>query len=62
MSTTCCGRFEKVHSRREFLAKSAFGFGGVGLAYLWRPSLVLLGMAVVLLTASTHAFHERLDG
>lgn len=35
---------------------------GVGLAYLWRPSLVLLAMALVLLTASTRAFHERLDG
>jgi hypothetical protein len=34
VSTACCGRFEKVHSRREFLAKSAFGFGGVALAYL----------------------------
>ncbi len=34
MNKTCCGRFEKVHSRREFLAKSAFGFGGVALAYL----------------------------
>jgi ABC-2 type transport system permease protein len=35
---------------------------GVGLTYLWRPSLVLLTMAVVLLTASTRAFHARLDG
>ena len=35
---------------------------GVGLDYRWRPSLVLLGMALVLLTASTRAFHERLDG
>ena len=35
---------------------------GVGLDYLWRPSLVLLAMALVLLTASTRAFHERLDG
>ena len=34
---------------------------GVGLAYLWRPSLVLLAMALLLLTASTRAFHERLD-
>jgi len=34
---------------------------GVGLAYLWQPTLVLLVMALVLLTASTRAFHERLD-
>jgi ABC-2 type transport system permease protein len=34
---------------------------GVGLAYLWRPTLILLAMALVLLTASTRAFHERLD-
>jgi ABC-2 type transport system permease protein len=34
---------------------------GIGLSYLWAPTLVLLTMALVLLTASTHAFHERLD-
>ena len=34
---------------------------GVGLSYLWAPTLVLFAMAIVLLTASTHAFHERLD-
>jgi len=34
---------------------------GVGLAYLWQPTLVLIVMALVLLTASTRAFHERLD-
>jgi ABC-2 type transport system permease protein len=34
---------------------------GVGLAYLWRPSLILLAMALLLLTASTRAFHYRLD-
>ena len=27
-----------------------------------RPSLALLAMAVLLLAASTRAFHERLDG
>ena len=26
-----CGRYEAVHSRREFLAKSAFGFGMLSL-------------------------------
>src|SRR3982751_1144826 len=34
---------------------------GVGVEYLWRPSLVLLAMALVVLTASTRAFHERLE-
>jgi len=34
---------------------------GVGIVYLWQPTLALAAMAVVLLAASTHAFHERLD-
>jgi len=34
---------------------------GIGLAYVWPSTLVLLAMAGVLLTASTRAFHERLD-
>ena len=34
---------------------------GVGLAYLWRETLVLLAMALVLLTLSTRSFHERLE-
>jgi len=34
---------------------------GVGLSYLWRPSLLLLAMTVVLLTASMRAFHQRLE-
>lgn len=34
---------------------------GVGLAYLWPPTLVLAAMALVLLAASTRAFHARLD-
>lgn len=29
-----CGRFQTVSSRREFLAKSAFGFGGLALGHL----------------------------
>ncbi|HEX2444948.1 MAG TPA: ABC transporter permease [Vicinamibacterales bacterium] len=33
---------------------------GVGLAYLWQETLVLAGMAVVLLVASTRSFSERL--
>jgi hypothetical protein len=34
MNTACCSRYEKVQSRREFLERSAFGFGGLALAYL----------------------------
>jgi ABC-2 type transport system permease protein len=33
---------------------------GVGLAYLWQETLVLAGMAVILLLASTRSFSERL--
>ena len=34
---------------------------GIGLTYLWSATLVLLLMAVLLLTASTRSFHERLE-
>ena len=34
---------------------------GTGLEYLWRESLVLAGMALVLLIAATRSFHSRLD-
>jgi ABC-2 type transport system permease protein len=34
---------------------------GVGVAYLWMPTLVLFAMAAALLTASTRSFHERLE-
>ena len=34
---------------------------GVGLAYLWRETLVLLAMAVVLLAASARSFRTRLE-
>jgi ABC-2 type transport system permease protein len=34
---------------------------GIGLAYLWPATLVLLAMALVLLAASTSSFHERLE-
>ena len=34
---------------------------GVGLAYLWRETAVLLAMAVALLTLSTFSFKERLE-
>jgi ABC-2 type transport system permease protein len=34
---------------------------GVGLEYLWPETLILAGMAVVLLAASTRSFKERLE-
>jgi hypothetical protein len=34
---------------------------GIGVAYLWQPTLALTVMALVLLGASTRAFHERLE-
>jgi ABC-2 type transport system permease protein len=34
---------------------------GTGLSYLWRETLVLLGMAGVLLALSTRSFHARLE-
>ena len=51
-----------VPARWFVLVARSIMLKGVGLSYLWRPSLVLLAMAVVLLAASTRAFHERLDG
>ena len=51
-----------VPARWFVLVARSIMLKGVGLSYLWRPSLVLLAMALVLLTASTRAFHERLDG
>ena len=51
-----------VPARWFVLVARSIMLKGVGLSYLWRPTLVLLAMAVVLLTASTRAFHERLDG
>ena len=50
-----------VPARWFVLVARSIMLKGVGLAYLWRPTLVLLAMALVLLTASTRAFHERLD-
>ena len=34
---------------------------GVGLEYLWTETLILVGMAVVLLGAAARSFHERLE-
>jgi len=51
-----------VPARWFVLVARSIMLKGVGLAYLWQPTLVLFAMAVVLLAASTHAFHERLEG
>jgi len=50
-----------VPARWFVLVARSIMLKGTGLAYLWRETLVLLIMAVVLLVASTRAFHERLD-
>jgi ABC-2 type transport system permease protein len=34
---------------------------GVGLSYLWQPTLVLAAMVCVLLAVSTRSFRERLE-
>ena len=34
---------------------------GIGIEHLWRETLVLGGMAVVLLTLSVRSFHARLE-
>jgi ABC-2 type transport system permease protein len=51
-----------VPARWFVLVARSIMLKGVGLSYLWQPSLVLLAMAVVLLAASMRAFHERLEG
>jgi len=51
-----------VPARWFVLVARSIMLKGVGLAYLWQPTLVLFLMAAALLTASTHSFHERLDG
>jgi ABC-2 type transport system permease protein len=51
-----------VPARWFVLVARSIMLKGVGLAYLWQPTLVLFLMAAALLTASTHAFHERLEG
>jgi ABC-2 type transport system permease protein len=50
-----------VPARWFVLVARSIMLKGVGVAYLWQPTLALLAMAVVLLAASTHAFHERLE-
>ena len=51
-----------VPARWFVLVARSIMLKGVGLPYLWQPSLVLMAMAGVLLVASTRAFHERLEG
>jgi len=51
-----------VPARWFVLVARSIMLKGTGLAYLWRPTLVLVAMAAVLLTASTRAFHARLEG
>jgi ABC-2 type transport system permease protein len=34
---------------------------GIGLEYIWRETLYLAAMAVMLLAASVRSFHERLE-
>jgi ABC-2 type transport system permease protein len=35
---------------------------GIGIQYLWRETLILAGMAMLLLVASARSFRTRLDG
>jgi len=51
-----------VPARWFVLVARSIMLKGIGLVYLWQPTLVLFAMAVALLAASTHAFHQRLDG
>ncbi len=51
-----------VPARWFVLVARSIMLKGVGIGYLWQPTIILLVMAAVLLAASTSAFHERLDG
>jgi ABC-2 type transport system permease protein len=50
-----------VPARWFVLVARSIMLKGVGLAYLWQPTIALVVMAAVLLTASTRAFHTRLE-
>jgi ABC-2 type transport system permease protein len=50
-----------VPARWFVVVARAIMLKGTGLAYLWRETLVLALMALVLLTLSTRSFHERLE-
>jgi ABC-2 type transport system permease protein len=50
-----------VPARWFVIVARAIMLKGIGLAYLWRETLVLLLMATVLLALSTRSFHERLE-
>jgi ABC-2 type transport system permease protein len=51
-----------VPARWFVLVARSIMLKGVGITYLWQPTLILLAMAVILLIASTRSFHERLEG
>jgi drug efflux transport system permease protein len=51
-----------VPARWFVLVARSIMLKGVGIAYLWPATLVLMAMAGALLVLSTRAFHERLDG
>jgi len=51
-----------VPARWFVLVARSIMLKGTGLTYIWPETLVLCAMAAVLLTASTRAFHERLEG
>jgi ABC-2 type transport system permease protein len=50
-----------VPARWFVLVARSIMLKGIGLAYLWRETLVLVAMALVLLTLSTRSFHARLE-
>src|SRR5471032_331408 len=50
-----------VPARWFVLIARAIMLKGVGLAYLWRETLILATMAALLLLASTRSFKERLE-
>jgi ABC-2 type transport system permease protein len=50
-----------VPARWFVLVARSIMLKGVGIAYLWRETLILVAMALFLLTMSTRSFHERLE-
>jgi len=51
-----------VPARWFVLVARSIMLKGIGVAYLWPATIVLMTMTAVLLVASTRAFHERLEG
>ncbi len=50
-----------VPARWFVLVARSIMLKGVGLDYLWKETLVVVAMALILLTMSTRSFHERLE-